>query len=545
MRYNELVNTCKYKTLLYLCVFDNRDYMILLLHCLLSLLIHTKDMSSIDILVFTSNTMKQDIINISEFLNIPIDIYTFEFQGKDQAVCSKLYIFEYPLTQLYKQVLYIDTDVIIQSDLNILLNTDIKGLLYGVEEGTINDIHWGAELFDFTTVNKNLSGINGGILLFKPTNIIKNIFLEICNDIRTRKVLPYCSDQSFINYYFIKNSLYDNQYLTQYTRFYSDGSNIQIIYPNTVFCHFTWPIGDAEHKLSRMLAFFINLQKNSISEIPLGTKYSWNSGYIQFDKNKLNTYWGIGNYYCLDKYLIFTSWNGYSHFLVFSPDYSSYKAFGIYNLEYTKGKKMMEYYDEYGNQVDTTAFETVEQSQAEEYITENATVLELGARYGTVSCIINKKLKNPMNQVSVEPDAKVWDCLEKNMKRNGCNFHLIKGVISRTPLILTEHAVFSGYGNQTVKSDNSSLPNYTIEEIQEKYNLVFDTLVADCEGFLGQFFEENPNMYRQLQMVLFEKDSPGTCDYNVILKNLKDNGFTNLVTGFHEVWKKIPVTLIT
>ena len=199
----------------------------------------------------------------------------------------------------------------------------------------------------------------------------------------------------------------------------------------------------------------------------------------------------------------------------------------------------MKFYDENGKLVDTTRFETVEQSQADEYITEDCTVLELGARYGTVSCVINKKLKNPMNQVSVEPDTRVWACLEKNMYTNGCNFHLIKGVISKVPLTLTEHPVFVGYGNQTIKSDESSLPNYTVEAIEQKYNLKFDTLVADCEGFLGQFFEENPHLYKQLRLVIFEKDSPGTCDYSIILQNLKDYGFTNLVTGFHEVWKKV------
>jgi hypothetical protein len=39
-------------------------------------------------------------------------------------------------------------------------------------------------------------------------------------------------------------------------------------------------------------------------------------------------------------------------------------------------------------------------------------------------------------------------------------------------------------------------------------------------------------------MVLFEKDCPWRCNYGTIIENLKSHGFVNLVTGFHEVWRK-------
>jgi FkbM family methyltransferase len=273
----------------------------------------------------------------------------------------------------------------------------------------------------------------------------------------------------------------------------------------------------------------------------VGQSFRWGDtiGGIRFEPNgKLVSTWASGTYKWLGEFSLLASWSGFDHFLRFNPDFSEYQSVRLGDLEYLKGKKQMKFYDENGKQVDTIRLETVEQKQAEEYITEDCTVLELGARYGTVSCVINKKLKNPFNQVSVEPDSIVWKCLEQNIKRNKCNLHLIKGVISRVPLTLTQHPVFIGYGNQTIKSEQSSLQNYTVEQIEEKYRLKFDTLVADCEGFLGQFFEENPHLYKQLKLVIFEKDSPDRCDYNVILENLKTHGFTNLVTGFHEVWKK-------
>ena len=67
-----------------------------------------------------------------------------------------------------------------------------------------------------------------------------------------------------------------------------------------------------------------------------------------------------------------------------------------------------------GDRVNIEVIEKHEQDLANQYILENDVVLELGARYGSVSCIINSKLINKTNQVVVEPDERVWDSLEKN-----------------------------------------------------------------------------------------------------------------------------------
>ena len=59
--------------------------------------------------------------------------------------------------------------------------------------------------------------------------------------------------------------------------------------------------------------------------------------------------------------------------------------------------------DLFGNKVDTEIIEKPEQDLVQEYILENDVVLELGTRYGSVSCIINSKLNCKQNQVVVEP----------------------------------------------------------------------------------------------------------------------------------------------
>lgn len=200
----------------------------------------------------------------------------------------------------------------------------------------------------------------------------------------------------------------------------------------------------------------------------------------------------------------------------------------------------LEYYDEHGVKIKHLITERKEQILADKYIKPDDVVLELGARYGTVSCVINKKLKNKHNQVVVEPDNRVWQPLEDNMKRNNCDFHIIKGFISNKKMKLTDKDFWRGYGTSSEEDPSSKIPSYTLDEIQKKYKLNFNVLVADCEGFLCQFLEENPGFLDQLRLIIFEKDNPKICNYNGIKKQLEEKKFKQLVPLFREAWRRPP-----
>jgi FkbM family methyltransferase len=196
--------------------------------------------------------------------------------------------------------------------------------------------------------------------------------------------------------------------------------------------------------------------------------------------------------------------------------------------------------DQYGNKVKHNRLETTEQYLTEKYIGENDIVLELGARYGTVSKVINNKLMNKKNHVAVEPDDRVWSALERNRDFNNCEFFIVKGFISKQKFSLTNmDNYYRGYGSTAIQNTDSHIPSYTLNEIKNKYELKFNTLVADCEGFLEIFFDENPELYQQLHLIIFETDYEAKCDYNKIRNNLKLNGFNQIETcRGNEVWKK-------
>jgi FkbM family methyltransferase len=185
-------------------------------------------------------------------------------------------------------------------------------------------------------------------------------------------------------------------------------------------------------------------------------------------------------------------------------------------------------------------YERDEQLIVAKYIDKKDVVLELGARYGSVSCIINKIIENKSNQVSVEPDPSVWDVLEKNMILNKCSFHIYKGIISNKNYQLK----LNGYGS-TVDINNSitdmksvDISNISLDELQNSLSLKFNVLVADCEGFLETFLKENPILYNQLNKIIFECDRADVCDYNVIKSELLKNNFKPIEIGFQCVYVK-------
>ena len=198
----------------------------------------------------------------------------------------------------------------------------------------------------------------------------------------------------------------------------------------------------------------------------------------------------------------------------------------------------MDIRDENGKSIDIVRVEKQEQDLANRYIKEDDVVFELGARYGSVSCIINSKLRCKTNQVVVEPDERVWEALEQNKKANNCGFHIIKGFVSNKKLSLTNLDDCSGYGSTYIDQDDSPVPSYTMDEINEKYNLKFNVLVADCEGFLERFFDENVNFYDSLRLFIFESDYPDKCNYNKIRNTLREKGFKEVVGGSQNVWIK-------
>lgn len=196
----------------------------------------------------------------------------------------------------------------------------------------------------------------------------------------------------------------------------------------------------------------------------------------------------------------------------------------------------MELLNEFNQYINLDHVEQQERFIVEKFLNEDETVLELGGRYGVISCLINKRIKNPRHHVVVEPDSTVWETLKNNLKTNGCAPYIVKGFISNEKLDLDSR----GYISKAYKNPNSKIPCYTLDEIKKLCNIKkFTVLVADCEGCLGSLFEENPQLYKELKMITFEEDCTDICDYKIIRENLEKNNFEELISGHQNLWIKI------
>lgn len=201
--------------------------------------------------------------------------------------------------------------------------------------------------------------------------------------------------------------------------------------------------------------------------------------------------------------------------------------------------KNHEFYNEKDEKIDHQNNEIEEQYQAYKFIKPEDTVLELGGRYGSVSVVINKLVKDKNSHVVVEPDENVLPSLEKNKQLNKCDFTVCPKFISNK----NKKIVYDGYGTRIEDSDNDDDNNKQLsyQSFKELYPQKFNVLVADCEGCLGEFLENMGNDFNSLTKIIYEEDQPHICDYQKIKDKLVNAGFVQKEKSFNEVFRYVYV----
>jgi FkbM family methyltransferase len=189
------------------------------------------------------------------------------------------------------------------------------------------------------------------------------------------------------------------------------------------------------------------------------------------------------------------------------------------------------YYDENNNKINHLSKEIDEQHMANEYIDPHDIVLELGARYGTVSVIISEIVKNKGKLVSVEPDPTVYKALLDNKNKNNANFEILNKLISNK----SKKLILDGYSTRTVDSDTNDGSCITYNNFKKLYPYKFNVLIADCEGCLYEFIEMLGDDLNNYNKILFEADQPQICNYDKIIQKLHNNGFTQVNKRFNVV----------
>ena len=195
------------------------------------------------------------------------------------------------------------------------------------------------------------------------------------------------------------------------------------------------------------------------------------------------------------------------------------------NLPAVIWSKTKNFIDENNKMINPYNHEFFEQYLVYKWIKNDDIVLELGARYGIVSCTINSLLMNKENHVVVEPDKNVISALERNKKTFDAKFKICKYAISNTPLKFIKNE--NGLGNYVIESNKKSnnISHITSKIFFSKYDLAFNVLIVDCEGCLCKFLNENNDLLKKLRLIIFEKDNEELCNYETIINKLVKNKF--------------------
>ncbi len=193
--------------------------------------------------------------------------------------------------------------------------------------------------------------------------------------------------------------------------------------------------------------------------------------------------------------------------------------------------------DENGNVVSHKELEVEEQEIASKYIKKDDKVLELGARYGTVSAIILDKISDTKNCVIVDPDTNITQALTNNLNKCGYeDARIFVGTIGSHKKKIHSNDSYATY-TESCEGDECNIENMTYDNLQHKYDITFNTIVADCEGCLPELIDHIEDM-DPIKKIIFETDRAGNVDYNKLYTKLNECGFKNVREGFVQIWVK-------
>ena len=178
-------------------------------------------------------------------------------------------------------------------------------------------------------------------------------------------------------------------------------------------------------------------------------------------------------------------------------------------------------------------YELEEHYLVKKYLKDSDIVLELGGCLGFVSCLTNIRLANKSNHVVLEPNPYLQNYLLFNRNNNDCNFNIVEGVISNKD---NEELYFNNtiLGSSIKNKSNKSVPVscFTINQLQNKFNLKFNTMIVDIEGGEYDLFKEIDFKSLNIRKIIIEFHNFSNIltdlEVNYCLDKLVENNFKSV-----------------
>lgn len=188
--------------------------------------------------------------------------------------------------------------------------------------------------------------------------------------------------------------------------------------------------------------------------------------------------------------------------------------------------------------------ELSEQKMVVRYLTGNEKVLEIGGNIGRNSLVISSILEKN-NLVTLESDANIEKQLIENRDLNNLNFHIECSALSNRKLI---QLGWNTMPSETLLDGYNWVNTITLNDLKNKYQIEFDTLVLDCEGAFYYILMDMPEILNNIKLIIMENDYWDINQKNYIDDILRKNnfyvdyveagGWGPCYHNFFEAWKK-------
>lgn len=179
------------------------------------------------------------------------------------------------------------------------------------------------------------------------------------------------------------------------------------------------------------------------------------------------------------------------------------------------------------------------------YLPSDAKVLEIGANIGRNTMTIASILADEEQFVTLECDPISAFTLERNRDLNGFKFHIEKSALSDSRLF---QKAWNTFTEDNRPDDAVEVNTITWPDLNKKYNITFDTIIADCEGALYFILNDHPEILDNIKLLIVENDYANfdhklSVDSLLASKGLKlktqaKGGWGPCYNCFYEVWSR-------
>ena len=180
--------------------------------------------------------------------------------------------------------------------------------------------------------------------------------------------------------------------------------------------------------------------------------------------------------------------------------------------------------------------ELIEQEFCIKYLNPNNNILEIGSNIGRVSIVISHILKSGTGKlVTLETNSQIFKTLIENKKNNNLDFIAINKALSKRDISQIM------YGNNWCSYPTNDMSNskrfkhlqnkvehidkISFEDLKNKTNVEFDTLVIDCEGAFYFILKDFPEILDDINLIIIENDCVEEYQNTFILDTFKHKGF--------------------